>query len=126
MKMGFIALGLVFLICISLITFNIHLSQTIENMNATIIAINDCIEEKDYIRAENHYIKLKNQWKKSEKTIHFLVNSDELDNINEIFSEIDSFFERKLFEDFFKTVYRLDYNLKHLYEKNQLTIETVF
>lgn len=126
MKMGYIALALLILISILLIVFNIYLSHSTNAMCETIKIINNSIKSKNYTLAATDYKQLKNQWKNTEKIIHFLISNDEIDDINEIFAEMDSYFEKKFFEEYFKTCYKLDFHIRHLYEKNQLNIETVF
>ena len=126
MKMGYIALALIILITCLLFMFNYYLENSANTMTKLIKTMNYNVQKKDYTTAYKSFLSLKDKWEKSEKIIHLIVENEELDNINITIHEIESFFENKSFEEFFEKSYNLIFSINHLYEKNKLSLETIF
>ena len=126
MKMGYIALALIILISSLLIMFNNYLEDSVNDITKDIETMNYKIQNKDYSSAYQLFSDMKNKWEKSEKIIHLMIENDELDNISITIHEIESFFENNVFEEFLKKSYNLIFSINHLYEKNKLSLETIF
>ncbi len=126
MKMGYIALALIILISSLLIMFNNYLEDSVNDITKDIETMNYKIQNKDYSSAYQLFSDMKSKWEKSEKIIHLMIENEELDNISITIHEIESFFENNVFEEFLKKSYNLIFSINHLYEKNKLSLETIF
>lgn len=126
MKMGYIALALIILITSLLLMFNYYLENSAKTLTKLIETMNYNIQKKDLNSAYKNFLSLKERWEKSEKIIHLIVESEELDNINITIREIEAFFENDNFEEFFEKSYNLSFSINHLYEKNKINAETIF
>lgn len=126
MKMGYIALALIILITSLLLVFNNYLENSVNDITKMIEKMNYNVQNKNYDTACATFFKIKEKWEKSEKIIHFMVESEELDNINITIREMEAFFENNIFDEFFEKSYNLNFGINHLYEKNSINTETIF
>lgn len=126
MKMGYIALALIILITSLLLVFNNYLENSVNDITKMIEKMNYNVQNKNYDTACATFLKIKEKWEKSEKIIHFMVESEELDNINITIREMEAFFENNIFDEFFEKSYNLNFGINHLYEKNSINTETIF
>ena len=126
MKMGLIALALILIILILLFSYNQYLFASTNHMAANIKNMNSSFEKNNLKQAYNYCQKVKNKWRKSEKIIQFLTVDEELDNIEEIFTKLDSCFQKGNYDGFYEATYKLNFCIINLYKKNLITVETVF
>lgn len=125
MKMGYIAIAIIVIISLLLILFTYYLNDVVTDITSLMDNVNKHVKNKEYLTAYKAYKKVKDRWKKAENIIQIQVENDEIDYINEVFSELDSYFEKNFFEDFFEASYRLNFHINHLYEKNIVKMENI-
>lgn len=123
--MGFVALGIIIVFSTLLILFGGYLDSSVNEMLGIIDTLNEYVENKDYENADYCYQQLKTKWDKSEYIYGIQIENDELDYINELMAEMDSYFERNYYEDYFETSYKLIFYLNHLAVKNKVSTDTI-
>lgn len=125
MKMGYVALAIIILISALLASFMGFLSRTTDELKELISLTDTFVENGEFQQAFLYFKKAKENWEKWEKIYELQIENEELDNISGIFSEIEAYFEKNFFEDYFEASYRLKFYIDHIRTKNKASLETV-
>lgn len=107
------------------IGYQAYLENTMTKYIAEVEEMDFSIDAENYETAKEIYAHLKKDWLKSEKILTISIEHNETDSIMEQFAEIDSYFIKNTYEDYYQTSYKLKLYFRHLIEKNRLNLETI-
>ena len=105
--------------------FNSYLYGNIENILTGIKEIAEKVETSEFEEGKTAFLQVESTWKKKKGYLSLLIEHSELDKINELFAELSADFSKNEFNDFERTVSKLNFYLSHLIEKNKLNYETI-
>ena len=125
MKMIVTTLSILLLIIGFALGYQIYLEDTMKEYIAAVEEMDRSIDSEDYEAAKGAYAALKTDWLKSEKILTISIEHNEIDSIMELFAEIDSYFVKNIYHDYYQTSYKLKLYFRHLIEKNRLNLETI-
>jgi|GEM_PF-6795296 hypothetical protein len=125
MKMIVTTLCILLLIIGFAIGYQAYLEDTMKKYIAVVEEMDRSMDLGDYEAAKDEYAGLKKDWLKSEKILTISIEHNEIDSIMEQFAEIDSYFIKNIYEDYYQTSYKLKLYFRHLIEKNRLNLETI-
>ena len=125
MKMIVTTLCILLLIIGFAIGYQAYLEDTMKRYIAVVEEMDRSMDLGDYEAAKDKYARLKKDWLKSEKILTISIEHNEIDSIMEQFAEIDSYFIKNIYEDYYQTSYKLKLYFRHLIEKNRLNLETI-
>ena len=125
MKMIVTTLCILLLIIGFAIGYQAYLEDTMKKYIAVVEEMDRSMDLGDFEAAKDEYARLKKDWLKSEKILTISIEHNEIDSIMEQFAEIDSYFIKNIYEDYYQTSYKLKLYFRHLIEKNRLNLETI-
>ena len=107
------------------IGYQTYLENTMTKYIAEVEEMDFSMDAENYEAAKEIYAQLKKDWLKSEKILTISIEHNETDSIMEQFAQIDSYFIKNTYEDYYQTSYKLKLYFRHLVEKNRLNLETI-
>lgn len=125
MRMGFIATGVILILVILLLFFTHFLETTVNKVISGIEKTENLLTENNIKEAEKSFIKAKKIWDNNERIYKLQIEHSELGKINELFSDLEAYFENKGNEEFLKNSHTLKYFLSNLVSKNKVSLETI-
>ncbi len=125
MKILIIAILIFAIICGVCIYCDIYLNNMITDINKQIDSIHSNVQSGNLQAAEKIFHKLKKSWDSKEKFVQLQTEHSELDIINEQIAVISSHFDHNEYDEFYETIYKLEYFLNHITEKKKLNLNTI-
>ncbi len=125
MKILIASILILAVICGVCIYCDIYLNNMVNDMNEYIDSIHLDVTKANYTDAKKSFEKLKEMWDIKEKYVQIQTEHNELDIINEQFAVISSHFDHNEYDEFYETLYKLEYFLNHITEKKKLNLNTI-
>ena len=125
MKILITAILIFAIICGVCIYCDICLNNIIKDINKQIDSIHSSVKAGNLKNAESTFHNLKKSWDSKEKFVQIQTEHNELDIINEQIAVISSHFDHNEYDEFYETLYKLEYFLNHITEKKKLNLNTI-